>query len=372
MTSSFHGTSPLAAAPATTPFGGGHATDGLGAQNPLVALMLDNSPDCLQLLDLDGRSQFINGPGLALLEIDDVTALQNRPWSDLWPAEVADTVIASVAAACGGEAMRFSAFGPTVKGTAKWWDVVVSPVRGDDGSPVQILCALRDITELKRTETALKDALDAKEALLYEVNHRVKNSLALVTSLLTLQSSHAKEPKLKQTLDEARSRIGVVAQVHQRLYQTNRHNDVELGPFIADIGHDVVGVFDPQGRVTVETDCKADIILGLDKAVPLALLTSELITNSLKYAFGEKGGILRIALHRHDDQIHLRVCDNGPGLPDGFSVAGTGGLGMRIVGALTRQIRAQLSASNGPGACFDIVFPAEPPKGKGTPGDGAG
>lgn len=363
MTSSFSATLPLQAAPNSTPFGGKHAAPGLAADNPLVALMLDNSPDCLQLLDLDGHFLFMNGPGLALLEIDDVIPLHGRPWARLWPVEAADMVAASIAAAVRGEQTRFSAFAPTPKGTPKCWDVIVSPVRGYDGRPAQILCALRDITELKQGEIALKEALDAREALLYEVNHRVKNSLALVTSLLTLQSSHAKEPKLKQALDEARSRIGVVAQVHQRLYQTNRHNDVELGPFLADIAQDVVGVFDPEGRVALETDCATDIILGLDKAVPLALLTSELITNSLKYAFVERQGILRISLHRNDDQIHLRVCDDGPGLPAGFSVNGTGGLGMRIVGALTRQIRAELSASNAPGASFDIVFPAESKKG---------
>lgn len=365
MTSSFHATLSKQAAPTGTPFGGGHAMPGLATDNPLVALMLDNSPDCLQLLDLTGRFLFMNGPGLALMEIDDVTPLKGQPWARLWPLDATDMVAASIAAAGRGEQTRFSAFAPTPRGTPKWWDVVVSPVRGCDGTAAQIMCALRDITELKKGEIALKEALDAKEALLYEVNHRVKNSLALVTSLLTLQSSHAKDPKLKQTLDEARSRIGVVAQVHQRLYQTNRHNDVELGAFLADIAHDVVAVFDSEGRVTLETDCAADIILGLDKAVPLALLTSELITNSLKYAFSgpQRQGVLRISLQRRDDQLHLRVCDDGPGLPDGFSVGGTGGLGMRIVGALTRQIRAQFSATNAPGACFDIVFPAESKKG---------
>ena len=370
MTSSFPATLALQAAPNSTTFGGGHAVPGLAADNPLVALMLDNSPDCLQLLDLDGHFLFMNGPGLALLEIDDVAPLQGQPWARLWPVDAAVMVTASIEAAARGEQTRFSAFAPTPRGTPKWWDVIVSSVRGCDGAPAQIMCALRDITELKQGEIALKEALDAREALLYEVNHRVKNSLALVTSLLTLQSSHAKEPRLKQTLDEARSCIGVVAQVHQRLYQTNRHNDVDLGPFLADIAQDVVGVFDPEGRVALETDCAPDIILGLDKAVPLALLTSELITNSLKYAFDGRQGILHISLHRNDDQIHLCVCDDGPGLPAGFSVNGAGGLGMRIVGALTRQIRAQLSASNAPGACFDIVFPAESKKG--TVAHGAG
>lgn len=354
-----------------TPQNAAPFSDGLvaasGTEGAMVALMLDNSPDCLTLLERDGRIHSVNGACVVLLELDDTAAIKGRDWAELWPVETRAVVQASAEAARHGDLTRFSAFGPTVKGTPKWWDVVVAPVRGADGKPAQILCAARDMTELKQSELALKEALEAKEALLYEVNHRVKNSLALVTSLLTLQASHAKEPRLKQTLDEARSRIGVVAQVHQRLYQTNRHNDVELGPFLCDIAADVVGVFDSEGRIALETDCAAEIVLGLDKAVPLALLVSELITNSLKYAFPEMAtGVLRLEIRRKDDHIHLRICDNGRGLPDGFQVSGTGGLGMRIVGALTRQIRAQLSASNGPGACFDIIFPAEGKEKTGT------
>ena len=81
MTSSIPATLALQAAPNSTTFGGGHAVPGLAADNPLVALMLDNSPDCLQLLDLDGHFLFMNGPGLALLEIDDVAPLQGQPWA---------------------------------------------------------------------------------------------------------------------------------------------------------------------------------------------------------------------------------------------------------------------------------------------------
>ncbi len=231
-------------------------------------------------------------------------------------------------------------------GVHRWILGRAVPVRDPaSGAILRWFGTCTDIEETKRTEQALTEALHAKEALLYEVNHRVKNSLAVVMSLLTLQAGRTRDPDLKQSLMEARGRIGVVAQVHQRLYTSSRHDSVELAPFLTEVANDVEGLLDTESRVNLDLAVAADDrVLSIDKAVPLALIVSELLTNAMKYAFPDgANGTVRLAVEESAEGLKIIVEDDGIGLPDGFDVTTSTGFGMRIVTALTRQIRGRLS-----------------------------
>lgn len=241
------------------------------------------------------------------------------------------------------------------------------PVRDDDTAEiVRWFGTCTDIEDTKRAEQALTEALEAKEALLYEVNHRVKNSLAVVMSLLTLQAGRTRDPDLRQSLMEARGRISVVAQVHQRLYTSSRHDSIELSPFLSELANDVESLLDTEGRVHLELDVDAgDLALSIDKAVPLALIVSELLTNAVKYAFPDGAtGTVRLSAEVSEDGICIVVEDDGVGLPEGFDLATSTGFGMRIVTALSRQIRAELSVPETErGTRFEIFLPS--PEGDG-------
>jgi PAS domain S-box-containing protein len=215
------------------------------------------------------------------------------------------------------------------------------------------------IIERSRSEVALRDALHAKEMLLHEVNHRVKNSLQVVTSLLMLQAGRAKEPALKQALLEARGRIGVVAGIHQRLYSTSQHDRVDFGNYLEELATESLRSLNNSGKIALDIDVGRDVVMPLTQAVPLALAVSELITNAVKYAFpGDRGGKLTVQLHDHGDRVEVCVSDNGIGLPEGFDPSAAGGLGMRIVTALVRQVRGTLSIESAePGAEFVISVP---------------
>ncbi|MBG6112105.1 PAS domain S-box-containing protein [Flavobacterium sp. CG_23.5] len=118
--------------------------------------ILESSPDCLKVLDMEGRIQFMNFNGLCQMEIDDFSTVKNTNWFTLWGSENEALVKASVDKALTGETANFTAFCPTVKGTPKWWDVVLSPI-GKPGEPVQQLISVsRDITEKKKSEEALE------------------------------------------------------------------------------------------------------------------------------------------------------------------------------------------------------------------------
>ena len=127
--------------------------------NPgLDSLLFESSPDCVKLLDLDGHVLAMNRNGQCLMEIEDFSALQRRPWAQLWPAEMQPAIARSVQAARSGRTVRLEAFCPTGKGTPKWWDVTVTPVLDGRGQAVSILSISRDITAHQQAQLQLRDS----------------------------------------------------------------------------------------------------------------------------------------------------------------------------------------------------------------------
>jgi PAS domain S-box-containing protein len=134
------------------------------------AVLFESSPDCVKILDLDGRLHGMNANGRCTMEIDDFDRLKGAPWHNLWPEEVRPLTEAAVRDALAGRMGRFQAFCPTAKGTPKWWDVTVTPVLDEAGHLNSILSVSRDITELhlakeEQSETAsrLRFMMDAAQ-----------------------------------------------------------------------------------------------------------------------------------------------------------------------------------------------------------------
>lgn len=226
--------------------------------------------------------------------------------------------------------------------------------------------AIRDVTdenrldaELELKTVQLQEALTAKEVLLHEVNHRVKNSLQVVMSLLRLQSRQANDSSLKVALSEAEGRIAVVAAIHQKLYSTSQHSFVNFSEFLDSLSAQVIGHMSVMNGIKVEKELEQGLVLGIEIAVPLALITAEILTNSAKYAFPEgASGTIRLRLHCDDEKVTLKIEDNGVGLPAAFDSVETQGLGTRIIKALSKQIRATLNVDTGPdGTAFQLEFP---------------
>ena len=117
--------------------------------------LMDGSGDCLKVLDVDGRVLMMNAPGMCQMEIDDFELLRGQEWASLWPPECREALRAAVERARTGKLGSFEALCPTVKGTLKWWEVSVSPVRSAPGGPVvRLLSVSRDITARRQAEAA--------------------------------------------------------------------------------------------------------------------------------------------------------------------------------------------------------------------------
>ena len=110
--------------------------------------LFESSPDCVKLIGLDGSVLAMNRNGMCSMEIDDFASIYGQPWSTLWGSEVQASVSNAIASASGGGIGHFTAFGATIKGTPKWWAVMVTPVRNPQGEIFKLLSVSRDVTEV--------------------------------------------------------------------------------------------------------------------------------------------------------------------------------------------------------------------------------
>lgn len=223
-------------------------------------------------------------------------------------------------------------------GGPRWYRCLAAPMAaGPFGGAVLMHI---DITEIKSMEAALRKLVGQKSTLLREVNHRVKNSLQLVSSLLTLQTMSLPGTAERAHFQDARARIDAIARVHSRLYQTEQFQTIEFGSYLNELCTDLSRA---SGATLESIVVEADRIdLPIDQAAPLGLIANELITNAIKHRGPDPANIL-VALRRTGTAAELVVSDRGPGLPAGFDMRRTRSLGMRLITSLTGQIDATVS-----------------------------
>ena len=196
--------------------------------------------------------------------------------------------------------------------------------------------------ERERYERKLKAALDRDQFLLKEMNHRVKNSLQIVSSMLMLQSRDVDSADLKEHLNEASYRVAAVAKAHELLSHSSQIERMDIGKYIKTICSDLDATV---AHCEVYTDSEDDIEIETDRAISVALIVNELITNAAKYAYsGQSEGKVWVKVSLvSKDQIAISVRDEGAGFPVDFDPRKAKGLGMRIISAFVRQLEADLA-----------------------------
>ena len=219
-----------------------------------------------------------------------------------------------------------------------------------------VLRQRRTIVELTGLLADKERALEQKDVLSREIDHRVKNSLQIVAAFLQMQQRQTRDPEAKQAFAETSARVMSVARVHDSLYQAENVEDVDLGQTIESLCRDLSGMAGDGQTVGITADAK--VMVPYRKAVALSLIATELVTNAFKYASREAGGghIAVSVSDQGEGRVRVRVCDDGEGLPEGWAdrkPKGTG-LGMKLVRAMLDQIDATLEVANAPGACFTV------------------
>jgi two-component sensor histidine kinase len=215
--------------------------------------------------------------------------------------------------------------------------------------------------ERERHERNLKAALERQQFLVKEMNHRVKNSLALVVGMLRLQARENSHPEFEQQLEDATLRVGAIARVHEQLYQSADVERFDVGRYIEAICKDLGASF---AQCKIHVQAQAGIIISTDRAVSSALIVNELVSNAAKHAYQGQGGAGSVWVNIATtgvDSFFIAVHDEGDGLPEGFQFGKGKGLGARMVRALIEQLNASLEVvAQHPGVEFVVTAPLAP------------
>ncbi len=203
----------------------------------------------------------------------------------------------------------------------------------------------------------LDAAVERQQFLLTEMNHRVKNSLSIVASMLRLQATTVDDPALTQHLDDASHRVLAVARAHDQLSHSSNIERMDIGRYIEGVCRDLNSSVP---HCEIQADVEYGIEVSTDRAISAALIVNELVSNAVKYGYpGQENGRIWVALaHADATRFSISVRDEGAGAPADFDMRKSKGLGMRIISSFSKQLGGDLVFRPGtPGAEFIVTIP---------------
>ncbi len=315
------------------------AEEQLRASEEFNRSVLESSPDCVKVLDLEGRLMMMNEPGLCLMEIDDFALFCGQQWWVLWPEESRPLVQQAIAEACAGGRGGFQGFAPTVKGTPKWWDVIVTPVRDADGRVTRLVSTSRDVTERKAIETERERLLAqeqqareiaeaasrAKDEFLATVSHELRTPLNSILGWARLLSGGRLDNEAAaRGLKSIERNAMAQAQLIEDLLDVSRiisgkfrlkAQPLEVAPVIEAAIDSVRPTADAKG-ISLQgiLDPEAGPVSG--DASRLQQVFWNLLSNAVK--FTPRGGQVQVRLTRINSHIELEVSDTGQGIDHEF------------------------------------------------------
>ncbi len=246
-------------------------------------------------------------------------------------------------------------------GAVRWAIGHGESVRDPDTQEVRIVGIVLDVTSIREREESLREAVQARDVLIAEVNHRVKNSLQMVASILNLEASATKDAAARASLKAATARVNAVAAIHASLYEDEDVSSVQIDRYLERLKEHLHASLSGEGggvRITLDVD---PIRLATDKAVTLSLAVNELVTNSFKHAFEpDKEGTVTISLRRNgDDLITLEVADDGTNRATDRSDIRppSSGLGQRLIEGMASQLGGTIEIESKNGWRTKILFP---------------
>ncbi len=235
-----------------------------------------------------------------------------------------------------------------------------SVYKDDEGHVTGVFAAARDITELRKAESALQESLKEKEVLLKEIHHRVKNNLMVVASIINLQSGMVDDSAVRVMMDECRKRIQVMSLIHNKLYRSSDLARINFREYADDLLTDLVRSYEGyHDGIAIAKDI-GDFFFDIDTTIPLGLIVNELFSNAMKHAFpADMQGTITVKLERRPDRYELSVTDDGVGFPEDLDFTQTESLGMQLVVTLAEQLEGSIELIRDRGTTFRLAFGQE-------------
>lgn len=195
---------------------------------------------------------------------------------------------------------------------------------------------------------------EEKALLLKELNHRVKNNLQMISSLLNLQSHQLKGHPAAESLKAGKYRVEALSLVHQKLYKEDYNTKIALNEYVEELTLNLVYCFDKNVKLNLDLD---KIEVDIDTAIPLGLVVNELVTNSLKHAFNDEiNPVMHIAIKQNNNQLIISITDNGEGIADINSNGKPDSFGLKLVNSLLKQLNGKLECINNKGCSWNITI----------------
>ena len=208
----------------------------------------------------------------------------------------------------------------------------------DEPGNQELQLSLTDITERMETEKQNEALLEEKSVLLKEVHHRIKNNMVTIEALLNLQAEACDNTQTKKVLMNAVGRVVSMRVLYEKLYRSDNFSRVDSGDYLTGLLDEIVSIFyEKSVQVTKRIE---NFAISSRNIIPIGILINEIITNSMKYAFdSQENPEIVVEATKNDQEITILLKDNGPGLPDGFSIEKSESFGLKLVSILTRQLK---------------------------------
>jgi PAS domain S-box-containing protein len=359
----------------------------------LSTSVLNSSADCIMVLDMDGRLNSMNLPGIAAFDLESFDQVKGKPWSEMWGEDMRNHVVQAVARAGSGAATRFNGPCLTARGVAKWWDAIITPLRDADGNIYQLTATSRDITEQRKaSEEALASAAEAerqsrmKDEFLATLSHELRTPLQSILGWTQmLRSEVCEEGELEQGLEVIDRNAQAQTKIIEDLLDMSR---ILSGKVRLDVQRVQVASVIEAALETVKPAAAAKNIRLQAILDPLARPISgdpsrlqqvfwNLLSNAIK--FTPREGRVQILLERVNSHLEVTINDSGCGIDADFlpyaferfrqADASTTrrhgglGLGLAIVKHLTElhggSVRVK-SPGSGRGSTFVVCLPLAP------------
>ncbi len=362
--------------------------------------IIESSPDCFKVLDLDGRFVSMNNQGMCLMEIDDFQPFVGKKWVDNWEEPERKLAEEAFKKAIDGKAGQFEGFCKTAKGNSKWWEVAVAPVVDENGKVHRVISVSREVTERKNNElererlllnerNARRDAEIAtrlRDEFMATVSHELRTPLnAILGWAKILKSGKADEKNAVKAVDTIIKNAETQNRLIEDLMDVARivsgklvieREDVDV---VETVTTAVETIKPTAGEKNISVDLSIDgaardkIISG--DATRLRQILLNLLTNAVKFTPAE--GKIDVSLAAENNHVEIKVKDNGAGISKDFlpfvfdrfrqdaatiEKSGGLGLGLAIVRQLTSLHGGEVSVESegeNKGATFTVRFPAE-------------
>jgi len=339
-----------------------------------LAALLETMPAGILLLDRANRVLEVNAEAIRIWQAQSFQELAAR-WRSFkgWRADTGEALQAEdwpAARALQGEKIlgetidieRFDGGRGTIFKSA-------SPVRDAAGEIQGAVSVMVDITEqrqielaLRRSEERLRSAhaeleklLEQKNILFQEVQHRVKNNLQVISSLLSLEAQRFEDRDFHKALNESRDRVRSMAMMHEKFYHLDDLARIEFADYVDELVRYFFSSYIAEPSA-IGFSSHVDVRLNMDDAIPCGLILQELLSNSVKHAFPKGRGEIRIDFHSSNGKFKMCYRDSGVGLPPRVNLANPETLGLQLVTDLATQLGGNLHYEYQQGAKFTLVF----------------